>query len=275
MNWSGQRGYSGSGMLPPTVKALLIINLVVFLLQQVAGRMMTYYFGLIPALFWKGFIWQPVTYMFMHGGFGHIFFNMFALWMFGRTLEEIWGSKKFLIYYMICGVGAGLLSAAISPGSPIPTVGASGAVYGLLMAFGLLFPNQMIFIYFLFPIKAKFFVIGMIVVEFLLSFNPASPVAHIAHLGGMIFGFVYLKWPQWNRKIARATQERRSRESLKVVYQQREVHKREIKALQAEVDELLDKINREGLESLSASDKQRLKEASRKLKEWEEDGTIH
>jgi len=263
----GYSRYSG-GSFPPMVRNLVIINIAVFLLQQIAGRALTFYFGLIPQAFWHGYLWQVFTYQFLHGNFMHIFFNMFVLWMFGRTLEMMWGPRKFLIYYLICGVGAGLLNAAVMPNSPIPTVGASGAVYGLLLAFGLLFPNQMIFLYFLFPIKARYFVIIIAAIEFFSGLNPNSPVAHFAHLGGMIFGLIYLQWPKWRRKASHLQGERERKQHLKVVYNRRD----EIEALQKEVDELLDKINRSGLDSLSSGEKGRLKEASRKLKEWEEQG---
>jgi len=186
-------GTYSTSMIPNTVRALLMANVIVYLLQQIFDNVLTHYFGLTPGLFWRGFIWQPVSYMFLHGGFFHIFFNMFVLWMFGRTLETIWGPKRFLKYYFICGVGAGLLSAVLDPTSYIPIVGASGAIYGLLLAFGVLFPNQPIYLYFLFPIKAKYFVMGLVVIEFISGFNPNIMVAHFAHLGGMLFGFVYLQ----------------------------------------------------------------------------------
>lgn len=255
-------------MLPPMVRTLIIINVAVYLLQQIVGRTLTYYFGLIPQAFWHGYLWQVFTYQFLHGGFGHIFFNMLILWMFGRTLEEVWGPKRFLTYYLICGIGAGLLNAAVMPGSPIPTIGASGAVYGLLLAFGMLYPNQLIYFYFLIPIRAKYFVIIIAAFEFFSGLNPNSPIAHFAHLGGMLFGFIYLQWPKWRRKASQAQAERDRKQHLKVVYSRRD----EIMNLQEEVDSLLDKINRKGLEALSEEEKRRLREASRKLKEWEEKG---
>ena len=149
--WGGGYGFGFGGGVSTMVKNLIIANVAVFLLEWLFRIRLAGTFGLVPALFWKGYLWQVVTYMFLHGGFMHLFFNMFVLWMFGSPLEAVWGPKRFLNYYFICGIGAGLLNAVITPGSPIPTVGASGAVYGLLLAFGMLFPNQLIFIYFLFP----------------------------------------------------------------------------------------------------------------------------
>jgi rhomboid family protein len=260
-------GTYSTSMIPNTVRALLMANVIVFLLQQIFDYQLTYYFGLRPLAFWHGYIWQPVTYMFLHGGFFHIFFNMFVLWMFGRTLETIWGPNRFLKYYFVCGIGAGLLNAVLTPGSPIPIVGASGAIYGLLLAFGVLFPNQPIYLYFLFPIKAKYFVMGLVVVEFISGFNPASPVAHFAHLGGMLFGFVYLQWPKWARKLGIWRGDQQRKQHLKVVYRRED----DVTKLQKEVDDLLDKINTGGLDALTAADKKRLEEASKKLREWEKE----
>jgi membrane associated rhomboid family serine protease len=168
---------------------------------------------------------QLVTYMFMHANFQHIFFNMFAVWMFGRTLEQVLGSKRFLTYYMICGIGAGLVQElvqyvqyamelshyenvntglAIIPMAEflnmMTTVGASGAVYGILLAFGMLFPESKMFVFPIpFPIKAKFFVIGYAVIELFAGFGSSGDgVAHFAHLGGMIFGFLLIMY--WRKK---------------------------------------------------------------------------
>ncbi|HEB84752.1 MAG TPA: rhomboid family intramembrane serine protease [Bacteroidetes bacterium] len=267
-----QTWYSGRSsvnpMLPPTVKTLIIINVAVFLLELMTRFRLTTWFGMTPALFWHGMLWQPVTYMFLHGSWTHLLINMFVLWMFGRSLEIFWGPKRFLNYYFITGIGAGLLQAVIQPGSSIPTVGASGAVYGLLLAFGMTFPNQLIFIYFLFPIRAKYFVIIMGAVELFAGLSqPGSPIAHFAHLGGMLFGLVYLKWGDWRLRMRRWQGERVSRRHLDVVNQKR----REKEDLQREVDDLLDKINISGLDSLTAREKARLREASRKLREWEEE----
>lgn len=131
----------------------------------------------------------------MHGNLTHLFFNMFALWMFGNTMENIWGTKRFLVYYLACGLGAGLLTLLI-PGAAL-TVGASAAVYGLLLAFGLTFPNDYIYLYFLVPIKAKWFVIGYAVIELFEGFFINDGIAHFAHLGGMLVGLLLILW--WRR----------------------------------------------------------------------------
>ena len=220
-------------ILPPVVKNLLIINALFFLADVVLG------FKGIDLSNWLGLhyfqapgfaFWQPVTYMFMHGNFGHLFFNMFALWMFGAAVENYWGVKKFLIYYFVAGVGAAVVyelwqyidfnyimhvqdysGVQISLKETISVdqfmnrftmVGASGAVYGLLLAFGMLFPNSLIYIYFLIPVKAKWFVLIYGGIEVLYCiFASSDGIAHIAHLGGMLFGLLLILF--WRKKERR------------------------------------------------------------------------
>lgn len=186
----------GFSLLPPAVKHLLIINVLVFGADYVLQRQ-GIYLGNILALFslqsGNFQVWQPLSYMFMHANLTHIFFNMFNLWMFGAAMENFWGTKRFLTYYLACGIGAGLLYMLL-PGLHI-TVGASAAVYGLLLAFGMTFPNEYIYLYFLMPIKTKWFVTGMIVIELLQGiFYSYDGVAHFAHLGGMLIGFLLIMW---------------------------------------------------------------------------------
>lgn len=261
----------GFSILPPVVKNLLIINGLVFLISYVLGDKtgfnMTEKFGLyyFQSEYFRP--WQLVTHLFMHGGFFHLFSNMLALWMFGSTLENYWGPKRFLIYYMVTGLGAAALhmfvnyieishlqnAASAFLGDPdvntfenfvfnnvpsvykpvftqmldawhqapqdpayrsnavslvreliiakmnIPTVGASGAVFGVLLAFGMTFPNSIIYVYFALPIKAKYFVIlyGLFELYSGIQNNPTDNIAHFAHLGGMLFGFIMIRY--WNR----------------------------------------------------------------------------
>jgi membrane associated rhomboid family serine protease len=189
---------------PSGVKLLLIANTAVFLLQfflSTAGFGDVFGpFALTPTLVLQGWIWQLVSYMFLHGGIGHILFNMLTLWMFGAQLEETWGQRAFLRFYFICGVGAGLCVIAanylLPNGEPrSSTIGASGAIYGVLLAYGMLFPRTRILFFFLFPIEARFFVaiIGTIAFMMAVSSGGGSQVSHVAHLGGMLFGYMYLK----------------------------------------------------------------------------------
>ncbi len=239
-------------ILPPVIKNLIIINGLMFLAQNVIEDTP---FGKFDHLFalhtWQSELfkpWQFITHMFMHGDFGHLLFNMFALWMFGSILENIWGQKRFLTFYFICGLGAALahmialhfenqlmiqrFNVIQSPedvqyflakywqGEDLPpildaarlavrvnlnqaTVGASGAVFGCLAAFGYLFPNTYLYLYFFVPIKAKWFVIGYIVLELFSTVRNSAGdnVAHLAHLGGALFGFL-LVWT-WNKRNRR------------------------------------------------------------------------
>lgn len=215
--------------MPAVTKNLLIINVLCFFGFYVArskyGIDLNDVLGLHFFLASDFKLYQLITYMFMHADFQHIFFNMFAVWMFGRTLEHVLGPKRFLIYYMVCGIGAGLVQELVQyihyatelvhydgvniGVTVIPmeeylnlmtTVGASGAVYGILLAFGMLFPNSEMFVFPLpFPIKAKFFVIGYAVIEVLSGLGSSGDgIAHFAHLGGMIFGFFMILY--WRKK---------------------------------------------------------------------------
>ena len=186
------------------VKRLIVFTTAVFVLtyipQQILGWSAPYaWFALQPYdVLHSFYVWELVTYLFLHGGFFHIIFNMFALWMFGSDVENLWKGKKFLFYFFLTGIGAGimdvLLNAILNPGIPTATVGSSGAIYGLLLAYGMLFPERPIYLYLIIPIKAKWFVVIMGVIEFVSSFGvPGSGVSHVAHLGGMLFGFLYLR----------------------------------------------------------------------------------
>lgn len=219
---------SGFSVLPTVVKNLVIINVLFFLATKAAETVLRIdlsdYLGLhyIGASDFQSY--QLVTYMFMHGSFGHLFFNMFALWMFGNTLERIWGPNRFLLFYFVCGIGAGLAqelvqyiqylttlqgydNVRIAANHIIPmseylnmltTVGASGAVYGILLAFGMMFPNSTIYIYFAIPLKAKWFVLIYGVIELFAGFTSVDNVAHFAHVGGMLFGLILILY--WKKK---------------------------------------------------------------------------
>jgi membrane associated rhomboid family serine protease len=193
--------------LTPVVKNLMIIMGMVFVLQMFVNRWFEIYFGLVPLLVWKEyFVWQLFTYMFLHGGISHIFFNLLALWMFGSELESLWGSRRFVFYFFFCGIGAGLCTVLFTPYGyqRIPVIGASGAIYGLLLAFGWLFPNRLIYIYFLFPIPAKYFVIIFGLIEFFSSMGGAGGgIAHVTHLGGLLLGLLYMLYPTVRQKIRR------------------------------------------------------------------------
>ena len=193
--------------IPNVIFALLIINGVVFALQQVSPRFLMINFALWPAGPANSpfMPWQLLTYGFLHGNLMHIFFNMFALWMFGRELEMMMGPKRFLTYFFTCVVGAGLVQLLVAgvQGGLYPTVGASGGVFGILLAYGLAFPNRMIMLMFPpIPMKAKYFVLVFGLLELYLGVSGNAPgVANFAHLGGMLFGFLLLRhWTRNNRR---------------------------------------------------------------------------
>ena len=183
------------------VKRLIVVTaaafLVTFIPAQVFGWAIPYaWFSLQPyyVTHYPFLIFQLVTYLFLHAGWFHIIFNLFALWMFGADLENLWGGRQFLFYYFLTGVGAGIFDVLLEPSSRASTIGCSGAVFGLLLAYGLLFPDRPILLYFIIPIKAKWFVLVMGLIEFVSSLsNPGSGVSHVAHLGGMLFGYLYLR----------------------------------------------------------------------------------
>ncbi len=249
--------------MTPMIKYLLIINTGVFLFQQVLPRDFVIYFGLVPRLIsHQFFIWQFLTYMFLHGGLFHILFNMFALWMFGGDIERSWGSREFIKYYLLCGVGAGVINFLISINSPYPVIGASGAIYGLLVAYAMMFPNRLIFIYGLFPIKAKYLVIGFAALEFFASWaNSNDGVAHFAHLGGMLVGYIYLKGDWRLRSYLSKLKSLKFGFSRKKTAKKGKRGKREEEIL-AKVDAVLDKINLVGYHNLTSEEKKILSEAS-------------
>jgi membrane associated rhomboid family serine protease len=224
----GARTYLFGGPATRTVKALITVNIAVYVLQILFHLLdsdyIEFHFGLVPAYVTnKYMIWQFVTYMFLHGGVFHLFFNMLTLFMFGNELERYWGTRRFLTYYFVTGIGAGICSWLVSPqnisaiifGHPTVIVGASGAIYGLLLAYGVTYPNRIVYLNFLLPLKVKWLVIIMGAMAFLSSFERTdSGVANIAHLGGMVVGYLYLKGKDWWDKY-RFFKEQRQHEQLK------------------------------------------------------------
>jgi membrane associated rhomboid family serine protease len=292
--------FGGFQFFPPVIKWLLITNTAVFILLGMGGRMFTlegtpleyvftYYLGLMPL--GHGFlIWQLITYQFMHANFTHLLYNMFGLWMFGMEVEHVWGSKRFLWFYLLCGTAAGLSQLMLAPlleptsvitasGMGIPTVGASGAVYAVLVAFALMFPDRYIFLYFLIPIKAKYFIFGLIALG-IFSIGDQSAIANLAHLGGAAAGYVYVlysghRYPLQGffERVGSLMNARRFRKKESPyedvveakVFDIKEPPKTEQERAQMKIDEILDKISRGGYQSLTEDEKKILFEASKKL----------
>ena len=305
--------------IPTVTKNLLIINGLAFLatfVLQMRGIDLAEIGGLHFFLANDFHFYQLVSYLFLHASFMHILSNMFGLWMFGCVIENVWGPKKFLFYYISCGIGAGLLQelaqfmsfwltiAEQDPGVGFAdlfaighqlghqlngwtTIGASGAVYAVILAFGMTFPNERLFIIpFPFPIKAKWFVVGYVAIEFFSALGSSGDgVAHTAHLGGMLFGFLMIRY--WNRHPDGGFDKSRGQQffdSLKRSFDQRQKPKSQNphmhaerggakeddmaynarkKATQEEIDAILDKIRKSGYDSLTKEEKQRLFEASK------------
>jgi len=314
--------------IPVVTKNLLIINILVFIATYVVRGMnidLNDILGLHFFLASDFRIWQFFTYMFMHGGFTHILMNMFMLWMFGMVVENVWGPKKFLFYYIVCGVGAGLCQElaqyatylveglanfdSVRVGTTVlpmdvylnmmNTVGASGAIYGVLLAFGMLFPEERMFIIPIpIPIKAKWIVMGSIVVELFSAIGTSNDgVAHLAHLGGMLFGFILIRyWKKrpysgygdfgmnrghqffdrmkntWEQRGGRDTRNATNgnSESWSNTSQSNNANNRsdwdynaQKKQQQEEVDRILDKIRKSGYDSLTKDEKQKLFDSSK------------
>jgi membrane associated rhomboid family serine protease len=198
----------GSQIIPPVIKNLIIINVLVFLVQLAFEKnnsgFMINFFALHDV---RSELFKPhqiITYMFLHGGFWHIFLNMLILWMFGSILENLWGAKRFLTFYIICGIGAAVLQLIVlylvsDSNVDNPTLGASGAIFGCMVAFGLLFPNSLIYIYAIIPVKAKWAVLAYVLYELFLGVrdSPGDNVAHWAHLGGGLVGLILVFY--WRR----------------------------------------------------------------------------
>ena len=305
--------------IPTITKNLLIINLIAFLATlvfQMRGIDLGDIGGLHFFMASHFHFYQLVTYQFLHAGFTHILFNMFGLWMFGSVIENVWGSKKFLFYYITCGIGAGLMQELAQFGSfymtvaeQVPdaslsmvlqfgaqyatalnawtTIGASGAVYAVILAFGMTFPNERLFIIpFPFPIKAKWFVLGYVAIEFFSALGSSGDgVAHTAHLGGMLFGYLMIRY--WNKHPNATYNRSRGQqffENLKHSFDQRQHNSHQSqpnmhaeqggaretdqeynarrRKNQEEIDAILDKIRKSGYDSLTKEEKKRLFDAS-------------
>ncbi len=282
------------GPLTPVVKKLLIINAAIFIVQQFLSPfqpgVMENLFGLSHTGFIHQFkLWQPFTYMFLHGGWFHIIFNCIAIWMFAGELEELWGSSFFLRYYLYSGVGAGIFIALMNyitynqygGVSPV-TIGASGAIYALLLGYGLNWPNREVLLYFIIPVKIKYLLIFFGVVEFFGTLSSvtgaAGNISHIGHLGGLFSGFIFLKFSQ--RKSRTGITKSKKNEGVvgsalkkaRLKKKKNEIDTR-IKAKKI-IDDLLEKIAREGMSSLTPDEKKKLEWAR---KHYYPDGnhTVH
>ena len=261
----------GFQLMPPAIKTIILANVAVFMLQRLpwGGELLSAFASLWPIGTGNFYIWQPVSYMFMHGGLTHLFFNMFALWMFGAEIENYWGTRQFTIYYFICGIGAALINLIATMHSPYPTIGASGAVYGVLLAFGMMFPNRYIFLYFFFPIKAKYFIAGYALLEFVSGLGSremgsGSNIAHFAHLGGMLIGFIYIILKRNDWALDDVLQKMRSlrssvgKKSSPYQSNRNSSNSNKLTPTDDEINAILDKISAHGYASLTDEERRKL-----------------
>lgn len=238
--------------LPQAVKKLLILNIGIYIVLRITGQysLAIQWFSLVPAQITQQFeLWRLFTYLFLHANiFWHLIFNMFAIWMFGPEIERRLGSIQFVVYYFLTGIGGGLCSLVINPDSHSITIGASGSIFGLLVAFAVLFPNAIISL--IFPpisMKARNFVIVFGIIQFLMLFEGPGGVDWIVHLGGMGIGYIYFKWNWGNIK--------------RILFHRR----RKKYFIEEEIDPILDKISRVGIKGLTRRERWMLKRAHRKV----------
>ena len=259
----GQLSYKPS-FFTDAIKTLISVNFAIFILQSISSSEIMFFsnFGLVPKLVWSQLkIWQPFTYMFFHGDIWHVLINMFVLWMFGSELERAWGKKNFLRFYFITGVGSGLGTMLFGLQSTIPIVGASGAIYGVLLAYGVMFPNRTVYLYGIIPIKSIWFVIGIGVIAFFSSFNNFTNISHLTHLFGMIIGYLYLKRPVHFRSLWFSV----FKKVLEYRIQNQEEKISRSVEIERDLNSILDKINREGFKSLTQEEEERLYKNSKNL----------
>lgn len=260
--------------LPPVIKALMAAQVAGFIISWVVGPQINDMFGLVPRhVIFDRWVWQPFTYLFLHGGFWHLLFNLFALWMFGMPVESQWGGREFLKYYFLCGLGAAACTVALSPASPVPTIGSSGSVYGLIVAFAMLYPDAVVYLYFLIPVRAIHMAVIFAALEFFSGLSGNKPgIANFAHFGGMLVGWVYIRW-WWSFKLrAKAfwrglferEEEPAPRRSPRRTAVARPASGPPADGGMAEVDRILDKILASGLDSLTDDERAVMKRYSDK-----------
>lgn len=257
-------------LLTDAIKVLISVNFGIYLLQSVSGQEEVFFrlFGLVPKTFLSELmLWQPFTYMFFHApfyssvGISHILLNMLGLWVFGRELEQAWGKKNFLKYYFITGVGSGLVTYFFQIGSDNPVIGASGAVYGILLAYGILYPNRMLYIWGIIPVKSIWLVIIMGAIAFFGLLGNSDGISHITHISGMLIGYILLKrkwswrdvWFSIRKKTIEFQVQRQEDKSIKK------------KMIQKDIDLILDKIQKVGFSGLSDAEQSKLYEASKTM----------
>ncbi|MED5554065.1 MAG: rhomboid family intramembrane serine protease [Candidatus Neomarinimicrobiota bacterium] len=252
------------------IKILVSVNFCIYILQSVSGKEDVFFrlFGLVPSTFMSDLmLWQPFTYMFFHApfyssvGISHILLNMLGLWVFGRELEQAWGKTKFLRYYFITGIGSGLITYFFQMGSDNPVIGASGAVYGILLAYGISYPNRMLYIWGLIPVRSMWLVIIMGSIAFFGLLGNADGISHVTHISGMLIGYVLLK-KKWRWRDIWFAIRKKTIEFQVQRYEEKSIKN---KMLQKDIDVILEKIQKVGFIGLSDREQSKLYEASKTM----------
>ena len=252
------------------IKILVSVNFCIYILQSVSGKEDAFFrlFGLVPSTFMSDLmLWQPFTYMFFHApfyssvGISHILLNMLGLWVFGRELEQAWGKTKFLRYYFITGIGSGLITYFFQMGSDNPVIGASGAVYGILLAYGVSYPNRMLYIWGLIPVRSMWLVIIMGSIAFFGLLGNADGISHVTHISGMVIGYVLLK-KKWRWRDIWFAIRKKTIEFQVQRYEEKSIKN---KMLQKDIDVILEKIQKVGFIGLSDKEQSKLYEASKTM----------
>ena len=252
------------------IKILVSVNFGIYILQSVSGKEDVFFrlFGLVPSTFISDLmLWQPFTYLFFHApfyssvGISHILLNMLGLWVFGRELEQAWGKTKFLRYYFITGIGSGLITYFFQMNSDNPVIGASGAVYGILLAYGVSYPNRMLYIWGLIPVRSLWLVIIMGSIAFFGLLGNADGISHVTHISGMLIGYVLLK-KQWRWRDIWFAIRKKTIEFQVQRYEEKSIKK---KMLQKDIDLILEKIQKVGFIGLSDKEQSKLYEASKTM----------
>ena len=252
------------------IKILISINFIIYALQSLAGKEDIFFrlFGLVPNVFISELmLWQPFTYMFFHApyyssvGISHILLNMLGLWVFGRELEQAWGKSKFLKYYFLTGIGSGLITYLFQINSDNPVIGASGAVYGILLAYGISFPNRMLYIWGLIPVRSIWLVVIMGSIAFFGLLGRADGISHVTHISGMFIGYLLLKKKWQLTDIIFAMRKK----TVEFQVQRKEDRALKKKNINRDLDMILEKIKEVGFSGLSKEEQSKLYESSKNL----------
>lgn len=261
-NYYRPRPVWGQSFATTMIGRLILINAAVFLIQNVFPAFNPL-FALVPRYVVERFyVWQLVTYMFMHGSFTHLLWNMFMLWIFGSTVESVWGGRNFLRFYILCGIGGAIFAMIFSFNGIV--VGASGAIFGLYIAYAVMFPESYIYLWFMIPVKAKYLIAGLVIFQLVAGFAGPSGISYAAHLGGAAAAALFFRRELMQRLRFKMGPQRRWKAAMK------DRRKREQEQENDNIDSILDKISAKGYENLSTTEKRILENYSRRRKEENE-----